>query len=185
MNQILGLWTGSGYELLTKAETMSVPQCASGSQRMWFHAWVLSVRPSGVPWGSAGLPIDGSKQLLRYPRTESLRCGRLSVSFPAVEGVKERIFSSSVAQDEIPSKTKKWQRWSPKWSAYFTMVRIIHQPACKTANAHIRTPKFVPHSHLQVESPLGWRGSYASDQNSNVQLVSKQDLSVQKKIKTN
>lgn len=77
-----------------------------------------------------------------------------------------------------------WQRYgNPKWLACFMVVRNIHQPTCKITNVRVNTTMFAPQSHLQAELPLGWRGSYTSDQNSNMQLVSKRNLSVRKNQK--
>lgn len=153
----LRIWgTGKGWDHVYSSvcfrEAASVISCLGTLCKTKQHAL-------GLSWSSQAetqnCPIDDSKQLLRYPRIRYQRCGRVSASLPAAEREARRIFSSSVVQDEIPSRTKKWRHWSPKWSAYFTVIRTIHRPACKLANAHINTPKFAPHSRLQVESPLG------------------------------
>lgn len=97
------------YSSVCFRETVNVISCL-----------VLAVRPSGMPWGSAGLPIDDSKQLLRYPRTGSLRCGRLSVSLPAVEGeaCKDLQLQCGAGWDSLPDK--EMATLEPK------MVSIFH-----------------------------------------------------------
>lgn len=78
----------------------------------------------GLSWSSQAetqnCPIDDSKQLLRYPRIEYLRYGRVSASLPAVEGEahKDPQLQCGARRDSLPDK--EMAMLEPK------MVSIFH-----------------------------------------------------------